>query len=224
MPVVLYSYFRSSCSWRVRIALNFLKVPHVIRPVNLLKNEQVSVEYQSLNPLGTVPALQTENGQILWQSLAIIDWLDNQGKLLPEDPMDRARCWQISNTICSEIQPLQNLFVGKMVAELVGGGSVGEAQKLIWSKHHNLTKLKIIENHLVDVESKFCIGHSLSLADLCLVPQLYSAGRFGIDIFTEFPKLMKIAENLQTLPDFQLAHPHAQPDCPPEVALLGTKF
>ena len=218
LRMILYSYFRSSCSWRVRLALNILKIPHQIRPVNLLKNEQRSPAYLAINPLGTVPALELNDGLVLWQSLAIIDYLDSAQILLPTDSIERARCWQITNTICSEIQPLQNLAVGKLITELAGEGKSKE-----WSVYHNLTKLRIIEHNLIK-DNLFCVGNKVTLADICMVPQLYSAKRFGIDIEKEFPKMMKIAKKLEIMDNFVDAHPHSQADCPADIQALGTRF
>jgi maleylacetoacetate isomerase len=219
MGIILFSYFRSSCSWRVRIALNLLGIPHQIKPVNLLKAEQDTSEYRAINPLGTVPSLQTASGDVIWQSIAIIDFLDDKRMLTPVDPMDRARCMQITQTIVSEIQPLQNLSVTKRIAQLAG-----EEAKTEWAVYHNHSKLKIINDNLIKDRNEFCIGNRISLADICLVPQLYSAQRFGIDIKTEFPRLYSIARKLETIDAFKRAHPHAQPDCPSEIKALGVFF
>lgn len=217
MTVTLYSYFRSSCSWRVRIALNLLNVPHTIKPVNLLKNEQKSDWYLSINPLGTVPALSVpEISSPLWQSLAIIDFIDKDKSLTPKDAADRARCLQIAFTIVAEIQPLQNLSVVNRVAELVGGGSRGENEKLNWILHHNRAKLNVIEKLLND-KSMYAIGDQVTLADLCIIPQLYSASRFGINIQQEFPRLWQVAKRLERIEAFERAHAYAQIDCPPDL-------
>lgn len=219
MPLKLHSYFRSSCSWRVRIALNLLKVPYEIVPINLLKSEQLSSSYKSINPLGTVPAIQLESGDIIWQSLAIIDYLDIDQKLLPKERLARAKCWEITNTICSEIQPLQNLSVLGSVERIAG-----KEARSAWAVHHNKSKLKIIEEALISRGSEYAIGNMITLADICMVPQLYSAKRFGIDVESEFPKMMKIARNLEMVPAFQRAHPHNQPDCPEDIRVLGDRF
>lgn len=214
MTVTLYSYFRSSCSWRVRIALNLLKVPHTIHPINLLKNEQRSESYLRINPLGTVPALCVpEMRSPIWQSLAIIDYLDTEKSLLPKDAAKRALCLQIALTIVSEIQPLQNLSVINRVAEIAGGGDIGDKEKLNWIQHHNRQKLKIIED-IVTGGTKFTVSDSVTLSDICLVPQLYSAQRFGINITTEFPRLFQIARKLERIDAFERAHAHSQVDCP----------
>ena len=219
MGIILYSYFRSSCSWRVRIALNILGIPHEIRPINLLKGEQLAAEYARINPLKTVPSIQTSSGDVVWQSLAIIDYIDKDKVLLPKEPMDRARCMQITQTIVSEIQPLQNLSVIKRISELAG-----EKAKNDWAVYHNQSKLKIINDYLVKDTSEFCVGGNVTLADICLIPQLYSAQRFGINISKEFPRLFRIAQHLENIEAFRLAHPHAQKDCPNDIKDLGIYF
>jgi maleylacetoacetate isomerase len=216
--VTLYSYFRSSCSWRVRIALNLLNVPHTIHPVNLLKNEQRSDWYLRINPLGTVPSLFVPGmTHPIWQSLAIIDFLDKSDSLMPQDPADRARCMQIALTIVSEIQPLQNLSVINKVAELAGGGEDGNTEKLIWIQHHNRSKLKVIED-LVSDTTPFTVSDQVCLSDICLIPQLYSAERFGINLGAEFPRLLRVARKLERIDAFERAHAHSQVDCPEELS------
>jgi maleylacetoacetate isomerase len=191
----------------------------------LLKSEQRSPQYlQNVNPLGTVPVLVTSKGDVIWQSLAIIDYVDEGRKLLPVDPMDRVRCMQIVNTICSEIQPLQNLSVINRVAEIAGGGETGERVKREWALDHNRRKLGILEKLIIRSEGPYCVDSGISLADICLVPQLYSARRFGLDLDSEFPKLMKVARSLERLPEFEAAHAHAQFDCPETIRAEGVYF
>ena len=199
--------------------MNILKVSYKLIPINLLKNEQRGMDYMQVNPLATVPAIRTSDGTVIWQSLAIIDFLDTEARLLPRDRKQRARCMQIVQTICAEIQPLQNLSVVGRVKELAG-----EQAGLEWARHHNLSKLQIINNSLVSKSHELCVGNQVSLADVCLVPQLYSANRFGIDIKSELPNLYKIAKRLEVLDEFQRAHPHAQPDCPEDIKKLGLLF
>jgi maleylacetoacetate isomerase len=196
-----------------------LDVPYKLVPVNLLANEQKGPEYLSVNPLGTVPAIRTTDGSVFWQSLAIIDLIDPEKRLLPSNKYERARCIQIAQTICSEIQPLQNLSVVKRVKELTN-----EESGIKWAQYHNRSKLQIINDHLVDKMAQFCVGGEVSLADICLVPQLYSAKRFGIDIKSEFPHLYQIAKSLENREEFKRAHPHSQPDCPDEIKKLGFYF
>lgn len=196
-----------------------LKTEYTIVGVNLLKNEQLAPEFKATNPLGTVPALKTFDNHIIWQSLAIIDYIDRAQQLLPRDPLERARCIQITQTIVSEIQPLQNLAVTKQVEKLAG-----EQAKNEWAVFHNQSKLKIINDSLVNNDSRYCVGNEVTLADICLVPQLYSASRFGINIKSEFPCLFAKAKRLEKLDAFRSAHPHAQLDCPADIRSLGLEF
>jgi len=205
--------------------LNILKIPHKIVSINLLKSEQNSDFFmRTINPLGTVPAMVDTNGNTIWQSLAIIDYLDPKGTLLPNDPLGRARCMQIVNTICSEIQPLQNLSVISRVSEIAGGGETGEITKRQWAMYHNKSKLAIIEKHLIDDSFTYIADNKVTLADICLIPQLYSARRFGLDINKEFPGLMRVVGRLEKLDAFQAAHAHAQPDCPHDIRKEGVLF
>jgi maleylacetoacetate isomerase len=207
--ITLYSYFRSSCSWRVRIALNLLNIEHEIKHVNLLKNEQNSEWYRRINPLGTVPALTSPSLESpIWQSLAIIDFLDKEQSLLPQDPMERARCLEIALTIVAEIQPLQNLSVMNRVAQLGG-----QEEKMKWALEHNRSKLGILEK-MISGKSNFSVSNQISLADICIVPQLYSAQRFGINLSKEFPGLLGKAKKLERIDAFERAHAHSQADCP----------
>lgn len=220
MTVTLYSYFRSSCSWRVRTAFNILKVPHVIETINLLKNEQQTAAFKSINPLGTVPAARlSSSGAVISQSLAIIDFFDRDQRLLPNEPVERARCMQIAFTIASDIQPVQNISVLNRIKELAG-----EDARSRWAIDRNRSQLKIINDYLVEKHAHFCVGNSVTIADVCLVPQLYSAARFGINIRGEFPNLYSIAKNLEQLDEFRMAHPHAQSDCPEDIKKLGVFF
>lgn len=196
-----------------------LKTEHTIVAVNLVNHEQLTPEFKVINPLGTVPALKTVDNQIIWQSLAIIDYVDRAQQLLPRDPLERARCIQITQTIVSDIQPLQNLAVTKQVEKLAG-----EQAKNEWAVFHNQSKLKIINDRLVNNDSRYCVGNEVTLADVCLVPQLYSASRFGIHIKSEFPRLFAIAKRLEKLDAFRSAHPHAQLDCPADIRSLGLEF
>jgi maleylacetoacetate isomerase len=203
----------------VRTAFNILKVPHSIKPINLLRGEQQSLEYKQINPLGTVPAVQDTDGTVVWQSLAIIDYFDTHKQLLPTDRKDRARCIQIAQTIASDIQPVQNLSVLNRVQQLGGVSARTE-----WAIERNKSHLQIINDSLVVPGTQYCIGEKVTLADIFLIPQLYSAERFGIDLKTEFPNLYLIAKKLENLDEFVKAHPHNQSDCPEPVRRLGLFF
>ncbi|XP_012869472.1 PREDICTED: maleylacetoacetate isomerase [Dipodomys ordii] len=168
---ILYSYFRSSCSWRVRIALALKGINYETVPINLIKDggQQFSEEFEALNPMKQVPALKID-GIIIGQSLAIIEYLEETRptpRLLPQDPKKKASVRMISDLISSGIQPLQNLSVLKQM----GDNPQPWAQKVIISGFDALEKI------LQSTAGKYCVGDEVSMADLCLVPQVANAER-----------------------------------------------
>ncbi|XP_076326388.1 maleylacetoacetate isomerase-like isoform X2 [Tachypleus tridentatus] len=205
---ILYSYFRSSCSWRVRIALALKGIEYEYRPVNLIKagGEQHLEDFRKLNPLEKVPALVI-NGHTLTQSLAIINYLDEeypQNKLLPVDPLMKAQVNIVADTIACDIQPIQNLVVLQYV---------GDEKKAEWGKYWITKGFTGLEKLLLTTAGKYCVGDSVTLADLCLVPQVYNANRFKVDM-TQFPLISRINHALCQLEAFQISHPANQPDSP----------
>ncbi|XP_046658360.1 probable maleylacetoacetate isomerase 2 [Homalodisca vitripennis] len=207
---ILYSYWRSSCSWRVRIALNLKEIPYDIKPVSLIKagGEQHSNEFRELNPIEQVPVLQID-GNTLIESLSIMYYLEEtrpQRPLLPQDVVKRAKVREICEVIASGIQPLQNLFV------LI---QVGEAKKMEWAQLFINRGFRAVEKLLTSSAGKFCVGDELSIADCCLVPQVFNARRFGVDL-RPYPIILRIDRELENHPAFLAAHPSSQPDCPPE--------
>ncbi|UJR30708.1 hypothetical protein I4U23_018228 [Adineta vaga] len=219
---ILYSYYRSSCSYRVRIALNLKNIDFTTQAVNLLKNETSSEEHKKLNPKGEVPVLIID-GKTLAQSLPIIEYIDEthsfKPRLLPEDPFKRYQARMISEIIASGIQvflflpisfhsfslkPLQNLSVLKRV---------GEEKKVAWAHDFIKIGLDAVEKALEESAGRYCVGDEVSIADCCLVPQLYNARRFNVDL-TAYPLMTAIEERLSALPAFTDAHPDRQPDFP----------
>ncbi|XP_064106117.1 maleylacetoacetate isomerase-like isoform X1 [Macrobrachium nipponense] len=206
---VLYSYFRSSCSWRVRIVLAHKGVEYETRAVNLLKKEQVSDEFKKSNPMGQVPALFINN-QTLTQSISIMEYLEEvypQQPLLPKDPILRAKVREICEIIGSGIQPLQNLSVLQ---------KIGDEKKMEWAQFHINKGFVALEQVLARSSGKYCVGDQVSLADCCLVPQVYNANRFKVDM-SAFPTISRIHDALTSLEAFQAAHPSKQPDCPEDL-------
>lgn len=208
---VLYSYFRSSCSWRVRIALAFKKIDYEYRAVNLVKDggEQHSEEFTKLNPRREVPVF-VDGEQVLTHSVPIIEYLEEtrpRPPLLPSDPVQRAKVRGIVESIVSGIQPLQNLNV------LV---RVGEG-KQEWAKYWIERGFAALEEQLRNTSGTCCFGDSVTIADLCLTPQVFNANRFGVDM-TKYPIISRINEFLSSLEEFQNTHPSKQPDCPKELA------
>jgi len=212
--VVLYSYWRSSSAWRVRIALNLKEIEYEYRAVSLIKGEQQDPRYLAINPLGRVPTLLID-GQTLTQSRAIMEYLDDtrpNPSLLPSDPVGRAQARAIADVMVADIQPLQNL---KVLQKLQQDFGASDDKKSEWAKHFNHAGLKAVETMAKKTAGRYCVGDSVTLADICLVPQLYSARRFNVDM-SEFPTLLAVEKNLLSLPAFQCADAFAQPDAPPK--------
>ncbi|CAG2067316.1 unnamed protein product, partial [Timema podura] len=254
---VLYSYWRSSCSWRVRIgecyntapritslhaleppvspvlirnlklsccmlpALNLKEIPYDIKPVSLIKGggEQHCNEYRDINPMEQVPALHIDGHtlveSVVWPNvlscsqLSIMHYLEETRParpLMPQDVHKRAKVREVCEVIASGIQPLQNLIV------LI---YVGEEKKKEWAQHWITRGFRAVEKLLSSCAGKFCVGDEMSLADCCLVPQVFNARRFHVDL-RPFPIILRIDRELENHPAFRAAHPSNQPDCPPE--------
>lgn len=205
---ILYSYFRSSCSWRVRIALAHKGVDYEYRAINLLKQEQVSDEYKKLNPLGQVPALIV-NENTLTQSISILEYLEEafpQKPLLPKDLFKRAKVREVCEIIGSGIQPLQNLSVLQKIGET----------KMEWGHFYIQKGFVALEQVLANSAGKYCVGDEVTIADCCLVPQVYNANRFKVDM-AAFPVISRVHDALMSLDAFKAAHPSQQPDCPEDL-------
>lgn len=209
----LYGYFRSSAAYRVRIALNLKGLAYDQAVVNLVKGEQRSDDYRARNPQGMVPTLETDDGVRLTQSLAICEYLEERHPtppLLPPSPEERARVRALAQLVASEIHPLNNLRVLKyLVHEL----KVGDEAKTIWYRHWITEGFDALEAMLSREagSGEFCHGDAPTLADLCLVPQVYNAERFECDL-SAYPRIRRIVANCRALPAFQQAAPEAQPD------------
>lgn len=210
----LYTYFRSSAAYRVRIALNLKGIAYEPVPIHLVKDggEHRKPEYLALNPAGLVPALD-DDGQLLTQSLAIIEYLDEthpEPPLLPADALGRARVRAIAQAIACDIHPLDNLRVLKYLKHELG---VDDAHKDAWYRHWCEVGLAAVEAMLAhDARTgRFCHGDTPGLADCCLVPQVFNARRFGVK-FDAMPNIRRIAEACEALDAFRLAAPDSQPD------------
>ena len=201
--IVLYDYWRSSSSYRVRIALNLLGLPYETVSVDLLTGGHVAQEHLARNPQGLVPALDID-GATLTQSLSILEYLDETrgAGFLPKDALGRHRVRTLSNAIAMEIQPVCNLRVAKYAISL-GGVATMES----WMLHFITLGLRGFEGLLAQSpDSQYCHGDSVSMADICLVPQIYNARRWGVAM-DEFPRTVKIANKLEQLASVQEAHP-----------------
>jgi maleylpyruvate isomerase len=210
----LYTYFRSSAAYRVRIALNLKALAYDALPVHLLRNggEQLTDAYRAVNPSMLLPTLQ-DDGVVIGQSLAIIEYLEEtqpQTPLLPSDAAGRARVRSLALTVAADTHPLGNLRVLKYLKGQLG---VSEEVKLEWQQHWLRTGMATLEAQLNgDTHTgRFCHADAPTLADCCLVPQVFAAQRFAVDL-TPYPTIMRIHANCAALPAFQQAHPSQQPD------------
>jgi maleylacetoacetate isomerase len=203
--IVLHDYWRSSASYRVRIALNMAGVAWESLPVDLIKGEHVGEAYLARNPQGLVPALEID-GQLFTQSLAIIEYLEEKFGLglLPDDAASRAKVRALAYAVAMDIHPICNLRVAKFAIANSNGGITMES----WSQQFITLGLSALEAMVGDGE--VCFGSSVTLADLCLVPQLYNARRWGVDL-DRMPKLSRIGAHLEALPAFVAAHPDRVP-------------
>jgi maleylacetoacetate isomerase len=212
----LYDYFRSSAAYRVRIALNLKGLAPAREFVHLRNGKQRDDGYLAVNPQGLVPVLVTDEGRVLTQSLAIIEYLDEtvpSPPLLPRDAAGRARVRGIAQAIACDIHPIDNLRVLRYLVHTVG---VEDAQKDAWYKYWIDVGLEALESTLSrdPATGRFCHGDAPTLADVCLVPQLANARRVDMDL-SPYPTLVRIDAACQQLPAFADAAPQRQPDFEP---------
>ena len=207
----LYTYFRSSASFRVRIALNHKGIPYDPAVIWLLDSEQRDDAYRKLNPQALVPTL-VDGAETLTQSMAIIEYLDEtkQGpKLLPADPIGRARVRSLAQYVACEIHPVNNM---RILAYLKNTLGLDQPRIDAWYRHWCEEGLASFEQQISDGKTGlYCHGDSVTLADICLVPQIFNAKRFKVDL-APYPKTMAIFDRLMLLPAFDAAQPSKQPD------------
>jgi maleylpyruvate isomerase len=205
--VKLYNYWRSSASWRVRIALAYKNVAYEYVAVNLLEKANRGDAYTAMNPIGQVPTLVLDDGRQLSQSMAILEYLEEtvpRPSLLPADPYLRARARQLAEIVNSGIQPFQNL---PLIARYNEHGV--DAKKMVAGDIER--GLHALQKIAQPIAGEFLVGDNVSFADVCLVPQLNAARRFGLDVAT-WPLLARVEEACTRLQPFQAAHADHQPD------------
>jgi maleylpyruvate isomerase len=213
MQIILHNYWRSSASYRVRIALGLKKLPWTYQSVHLVKDggQQKSDAFRAKNPMAQLPTMEIveDDGRKLFisQSLPIIEYLDErfpEVPLLPKDMYLRARCRALAEIVNSGIQPLQNLSTTRKVTELGG-------EEKAWVAHFMAPGLASFAASCADIAGDFVVGNSPTLADLALQPQLFSAHRFGVD-FSQHPALVAFEKRYAGIEAFAAAHPNRQPD------------
>jgi maleylpyruvate isomerase len=208
---VLYGYWRSSAVYRVRIALNFKRITARQVSVQLQLGEQRSDEHRARNPAGLVPVWREADGFTLAQSLAIIEYLDEiyrDPPLLPDDPRQKAICREIAYTIACDIHPIGNLRVLEKLAADHGARAGAWAP---WNRHWIGIGFRAIEARLAAIAGCHAVGDEITLADICLVPQVYNARRAGLDL-APYPRIVAADAAAQKEPAFAAAAPEAQPD------------
>ena len=206
----LHGYFRSAAAYRVRIALNLkgLRPEHL--PHHLRKGEQCAPAYLAINPQGLVPALENDAGVVLTQSLAIVEWLDEthpEPPLLPGDPLRRAKVRAFAMALACDTHPVQNLRVLNRLRQL----GIPEDKVTEWAAWANREGLGACENLIAGEPGPFCFGAAPGLADLSLVPQLFNARRFGVDV-SVYPRLLEAEAAAKEMKAFADAAPDRQPD------------
>ncbi len=215
--IKLYSYWRSSAAYRVRIALNLKQLDHEIVPVHLVNNggEQYATDYQGLNPQASVPTL-VDGSRVFRQSMAIIEYLDeaypDTHPLLPSTVRERARARSLAQVVSCDIHPLNNLRVMQFLEREFSTPAVERER---WTRHWIIEGFRALEQMLGESASTglYCEGDAPTLADLCLIPQVYNARRFDVDM-QQFPAISRIEQQCLDLPAFDAARPENQIDAP----------
>lgn len=209
LKLKLYSHWQSSCSWRVRFALNLKGLSYDYKAVNLAKGEQFSPEFEKLNPLHFVPVL-VDDDIVVSDSYAILLYLEERypkSTLLPDDPQLRALNLQVASIISSSIQPLHMLSILKYIEE-----KVGPEERQSWAIRHIENGLHALEKLLKNYACRYATGDKVYLSDVFLAPQIaVAATRFNVDM-SKFPTLSRIHESYEALPEFQASAPQRQPD------------
>jgi maleylacetoacetate isomerase len=206
----LYTYFRSSAAYRVRITLNVKNIKHTLKFVNLLQGEHLQTPYKKLNPQGLIPTLKLRGGKIICQSTAIIEYLEKEYPavpLLPNSNFDTAIVRSWCNIIACDIHPLDNLRVlNYLVKEL----NVEAEDKMNWYHHWIIEGFTALETQIL--ATPYCYGNTVTLADVYLIPMVYNALRFNLSM-RKFPKVLAVYQACNRLDAFDKAKPENQADC-----------
>lgn len=205
----LYTYFRSGASWRVRIGLHWKGVAYESVPMDLRTGAQSSAQWRRRNPQGLIPALELEDGTLLTQSLAILEWLDEsypERPFLPADPVGRARIRAVVLAIAADTHPLQNLGVLKRIEALTSADGARA-----WAEQTIRQGLAAVEALIARNPGPHAFGSQPTLADIFIVPQLFNARRFGVEL-SAFPRILEVEAATAALPAFAAAVPDRQPD------------
>lgn len=215
MPLTLHSAWRATAPYRVRIGLALKGVAYQYATLDLIAGDQRGAAYRAVNPQGLAPALDLGDGTVLAQSLAILEWLEEtrpQPPILPRSALDRAVVRRMAGIIACDIHPLNNTRVGRKLKEL---GVPDEVVVTDWIQAWIREGFDALEPLVVEHGGRFAFGDSPTIADCCLVPQVYSARRFELDL-TPWPALVGAANRAAEHPAFQAAHPNQQPDAKPQ--------
>jgi maleylacetoacetate isomerase len=206
----LYSYWRSTTSYRVRAALNLKGVAYETVSVDLVAGDQREGEYSALNPGKGVPTLVLDDGNVLTQSMAILDYIEAtwpEPRLLPTDALARARVLAVAHSVALDIHPVNNL---RLIAQLKSRFGATPEQAQEWMCHWMAEGFAAVET-MVDPNADFAFGNTPDLADLCIVAQVYNARRWGLDL-AQYPNIARIEGNALAVPEIQAAYPDNQPD------------
>ncbi len=213
MAWTLHSAWRATAPYRVRIGLQLKGVAYDYAPVDLLAGQQREPAYRAINPQGLTPALDLGDGTVLTQSLAILEWLEEtrpNPPILPRAAMDRAVVRAMAGVIACDIHPLNNTRVGRKLTEMGHDWPAVVEWMQGWIRDGFDTLEPMVETH----GGQFAFGDAPTIADCCLIPQVYSAQRFEVDM-TSYPRLKAVADHANEHPAFAAAHPNRQPDAKP---------
>lgn len=211
--LTLYSYWRATAPYRIRIGLQLKGLAYQYVPVNLLQGAQHGQAYAALNPQELTPALVTEDGRVLTQSLAILEWLEETHPappLLPSAPAERAVVRAMAGVVACDVHPLNNLRVQQELGR-IGIDAEGRAA---WTRRWINAGFRALEAMIERHTAGFSFGAEPTLADCCLIPQVYSAERYGVDL-ADYPAIRAVAARAAQHPAFAAAHPDRQPDAAP---------